>query len=154
MNKDDTILGSYSDNMMLIASAARSNECYIWDFEKGFFERKFTIIEEISYITFLNPYPLILICDLKGGVHIFVVKYHKKEGELLVSWNNMYSIQKQAQVNVASSDYYKGELTIVLGDEYGYVRVMKIEQALTNEKIGPIGPEVLGNKNPYRIEDY
>lgn len=147
----DLILGSYSDSMMLIASASRSPQCCIWDFEKGFFERDFIVNEEISCMSFLDPYPLIAIGDLKGAVYIFIVKYHKKTGELLLNWNNMYSIQKQAQVSVISSDYYKGELTMAIGDEYGYVRVLKIEAALNAEKVTPITPDMLGNKNPYRI---
>ena len=49
-------------------------------------------------------------------MYIYIVKYHKREGELLLCWNNMYSIQKQAQATVINSDFYKGELTMIMGD--------------------------------------
>lgn len=72
------IMGSYSDTMMLIASASRSPQCCIWDFEKGFFERDFILNEDISCLHFLNPFPLIVLADLKGAIYVYIVKYHKK----------------------------------------------------------------------------
>ena len=109
-------MGAFSDTLMLIASAARSPQCCIWDFEKGFFEKDFILNEDISCIKFLDPFPLLALGDLKGAVYIYVVKYHKKAGEMLLYWNNMYSIQKQAQVTTINSDFNKGELTMVIGD--------------------------------------
>ena len=150
----DLIMGAFSDTLLLIASASRSQQCCIWDFEKGYFEKDFVLNDEVSCMSFLDPYPLIAFGDLKGAMYIYIVKYHKKEGELLLHWNNMYSIQKQAQATVINSDFYKGELTVIMGDEYGYVRTLKFQQALTAEGLVPILPEALGNRNPYRIEDY
>jgi hypothetical protein len=57
----------------------------------------------VSFIHFINPFPLLAVSDIKGNVFIFICKYHKKYGKVLISWKNMYSIQKQSQVTYISS---------------------------------------------------
>jgi hypothetical protein len=64
----------------------------------------------------MNPFPLLVVADIKGGVYIFIVKYHKKAGKLLIHWKNMYSIQKQSQVTYIGSEYYGGDLRLMIGD--------------------------------------
>lgn len=66
----------------------------------------------------------------------------------------MYSIQKESQVTFLSSEYHNKELKLILGDEYGYLRLIKLNPLLETEQIEPVVPEQLGNKNPFRIEDY
>jgi hypothetical protein len=41
-----------------------------------------------------------------------------------------------------------------LGDEFGYIRIVDISGFIRDKDIKPVTVEMLGNKNPYRIEDY
>jgi|JI6StandDraft_1071083.scaffolds.fasta_scaffold05434_8 WD40 repeat protein len=126
----ELLLSAYSDDMLLLATTSRDPTVRLWDFEKGYFEGDFTITEEISCIHFLNPFPLLAVSDIKGGNYIFIVNYHKKAGKLLVHWTNMYSIQKESQVTYLSSEYHGNELKLIVGDEYGYVRLIKLNSLL------------------------
>lgn len=41
-----------------------------------------------------------------------------------------------------------------MGDEFGYIRIVDLSAFILEKDIRPIVPEMIGNKNPYRIEDY
>ena len=43
---------------------------------------------------------------------------------------------------------------MILGDEYGYIRIVDISNFIADKEIKPITADIIGNKNPYRIEDY
>lgn len=68
----------------------------------------------------------------------------------------MYSIQKSSQITYIKPIYepVTKECEIILGDEYGYVRVASLTSFIEAHKITAVTAEMLGNKNPYRIEDY
>jgi hypothetical protein len=69
----------------------------------------------------------------------------------------MYSIQKSSQITFISSSYQiekendgvKCEL--ILGDEFGYIRIVDISNFIRDKDIKVVTAEMLGNKNPYRI---
>ena len=68
----------------------------------------------------------------------------------------MYSIQKTSQINFIKPFYNDKtkECEVILGDEYGYIRIINITGFLQENNIVPVTPELIGNKNPYRIQDY
>ena len=72
----------------------------------------------------------------------------------------MYSIQKSSQISFINSRYTeaKGSQTkkceLILGDEYGYIRIIDLTEFIEEKELKPITTEMIGNKNPYRIEDY
>ena len=43
---------------------------------------------------------------------------------------------------------------LILGDEFGYIRIVDISEFILEVDLKPITPDMIGNKNPYRIEDY
>jgi hypothetical protein len=43
---------------------------------------------------------------------------------------------------------------LILGDEFGYIRIVDLSAFILEKDIKPVTPEMIGNKNPYRIEDY
>lgn len=63
----------------------------------------------------------------------------------------MYSIQKTSQITFISSICQKSEQLLILGDEYGYVRILDITKFLVENDLKPVTQDMLGNKNPYRI---
>ncbi len=66
----------------------------------------------------------------------------------------MYSIQKTSQITYIESKKVDTEDWLILGDEYGYVRILDITAFIKQHDVRPVTPDMLGNKNPYRIEDY
>jgi hypothetical protein len=87
------------------------------------------IKNDINLIAFLSPFPLILIADTKGGVYILTSKHAKNPYKLVHHWRNMYSIQKASQITYISTEYsFKGDIIqsykLILGDEYGYIRII------------------------------
>lgn len=56
----------------------------------------------------------------------------------------MYSIQKSSQITFISNNYseVKGSSTceLILGDEYGYIRVIDISQFVEENDIKPVVP--------------
>ncbi len=140
---------------MFLATHAKSNSCRIWDFEKGFLEAQLNVPNEINQAYFLSPYPLLIITDTKGSIYIFSTKYYlKKPYALLTQWKNMYSIQKTSQITYIESKKVDNEDWLILGDEYGYVRILDLTAFIKQHDVRPVTPDMLGNKNPYRIEDY
>lgn len=93
-----------------------------------------------------------IVTDSKGSIYMFSTKYYfKKPYSLLTQWKNMYSIQKTSQITFISSICQKSEQLLILGDEYGYVRILDITKFLGENDLKPVTPDMLGNKNPYRI---
>lgn len=112
---------------------------------------------DVCQVEFICPYPLILVSDVKGSIYIFTSKHHTAGPyKILAQWKNMYSIQKSSQITYIKPifDPVTKECEIILGDEYGYIRVANITSFIEANKINPVTPEMLGNKNPFRIEDY
>ncbi len=68
-----------------------------------------------------------IVADTKGSIYLFSTKYYfKKPYSLLTQWKNMYSIQKTSQITFIEFKRINKEDWLILGDEYGYVRVLDI----------------------------
>jgi len=177
--------GVFSSAQFYLATHCKSTACRVWDFEKGFLECQYIIGNPISYVFFIDPFPLLLIVDIKGTVYLFSTKHHLRQpNQLLTQWKNMYSIQKSSQITFLSSIHThntaktaptsqssKAEqgstsshtanegsggqrCELILGDEYGYIRIIDISAFIEENNVKPMQAESIGNKNPYRIEDY
>lgn len=78
----------------------------IWDFEKVFLEAQYVLPYDVCQVEFIDPYPLILITDVKGSIFIFTTKYYTPSPyKLLTQWKNMFSIQKSSQITYLKSQY-------------------------------------------------
>jgi WD40 repeat protein len=65
---------------MLIATTTREGDIRLWDFEKGnFINRLPSNGKEITSLRFLDPYPLLIACDITGAIYIYIVRPHKHE---------------------------------------------------------------------------
>lgn len=74
----------------------------------------------------------------------------------MAHWKNMYSIQKSSQITYIYPVYTEAtqDCLIILGDEYGYIRIISLTEFLSDNNIAPLRPDEVEKKNPYRIEDY
>lgn len=80
-------------------------------------------------VEFICPFALLLASDVKGSIYIFTTKHHLAGPyKLLAQWKNMYSIQKSSQITYIKPLYdpKTRECEVILGDEYGYIRVINI----------------------------
>jgi hypothetical protein len=142
---------------LVIATHCKTRSLKLWDFEKGFLEAQILVANDISLAMFIDPLPLLVVVDAKGTIYLFSTKYHLKNPyKLLAQWKNMYSIQKASQITFVSSNFVEKNQVgqLILGDEFGYIRVIDLWGFLSEQNIKPVTSEMLGNKNPYRIEDY
>lgn len=147
VSEKDISGGYFSPAQLVIATFSKSNVCKMWDFEKGFLEAQFIVASEISNVLMVDPLPLLIIVDVKGTVYLFSTKYlFKRPYTLLTQWKNMYSIQKSSQITFISSTFSeatsKNPLTceLILGDEYGYVRVVDLASFIEEQDLKPITP--------------
>lgn len=69
---------------------------------------------------------------------------NKNAYKLLTQWKNMYSIQKSSQITFISSNYsIKDDLIkceLILGDEFGYIRIVDISNFIKDKEIRPVTP--------------
>ena len=96
---------------------------------------------------FIDPLPLLVLVDIKGTIYLFSTKYHLKNPyKLLTQWKNMYSIQKSSQITFVSSHYEQNKDTemitceLILGDEFGYIRIVDISGFIHDKEIKPVTP--------------
>lgn len=149
--------GSFSITQMLIATHFKTPSIRVWDFEKGYLEAEYILPADVSQVEFIEPFPLVIASDIKGSIYLFTTKYYLKAPHcLLAHWKNMYSIQKSSQITYIFPMYDANthDCQIILGDEYGYIRIIAITDFLKEHGFVPLTQEQVGNKNPYRIEDY
>jgi WD40 repeat protein len=70
-NDSDITCIAYSPFVSFVASGSSNGVVSIWDFEKGNLERAFFLHQhEITHLTFLDPYPLLLSCSRDGTNNI------------------------------------------------------------------------------------
>ena len=104
---------------LFIATHCKTPYVKLWDFEKGFLESQYLLPADVSQAQFIDPYPLLLISDVKGSIFLFTTKYYMSAPyKLLTQWKNMYSIQKSSQITYIRShfDPKTSECDIILGD--------------------------------------
>lgn len=93
---------------------------------------------DITCLTFLDPFPLLVSADFNGNIAIWVVspthipQQHKHANSVLTRFINMQSLENAAPVNCLGYRYEKeeGHLYIYTGDEDGDIRVWEISRML------------------------
>jgi WD40 repeat protein len=154
-HKKDIISGDYSHNLGLIATGSRDNTVRIWDYEKVKLEEELVgHTSEVVIVKFLNPYPILLTADNSGQLYLWLTKPHAKAKSCLVSWRNMFTLQKMCPITAVDSHYdaKTNKFTLIIADEMGYVRVQDISSILNEFNLQPVDV-VTGNfkRNPWRV---
>ena len=84
---------------MLIGTHCKTSSVRLWDFEKGYLEGELIFPSDVCQVEFIEPFPLVLVSDIKGCIYLITTKYFTKSPYKLVAyWKNMYSIQKSSQI--------------------------------------------------------
>ncbi len=65
----------------------------------------------------------------------------------------MFTIQKPSPVTCLTHLLQGDEILLVLGDEVGYLRVLRLKELLDRMSVTLIKDSNIHNRNPYRIED-
>ena len=104
--KKDIICGDYSHNLGLIATGSRDRTVRIWDYERIKFEDEIVAhTSEVVIVKFIKPFPLLLTADNSGQLYLWVTKPHPKAKHCLVSWRNMFTLQKMCPITSVDSYY-------------------------------------------------
>ena len=91
-------------------------------------------------VKFIKPFPLLLTADNSGQLLVWITKPHPKAKSCLVSWRNMFTLQKMCPITSVDSYYDEktGTFLLVIGDEMGYIRIQDLSKILTEFKIEPV----------------
>lgn len=76
-HKKDIISGDYAHYLGLIATGSRDNKVRIWDYERMKQEDEIIVFNEVNIVKFLKPFPLLLIADNTGWIHIYQLNTKK-----------------------------------------------------------------------------
>ena len=88
---------------------------------------------QVTTVFFADPLPLLVVVDVRGTIYLVSTKYFLRQPyQVLTQWKNMYSIQKSSQITYLNSFYEPegNQCKLVLGDEYGYIRMVDISPFL------------------------
>jgi hypothetical protein len=96
-------------------------------------------------LTFLNPYPLLVSSDNKGGVYIWAVKPAPNKGHLLHTYEtscsyikidcNRFENKSSGQRSIVSTmAWAKEDKTLYIGDESGHITVYNFTPLFMKEK--------------------
>lgn len=125
-HKKDIISGAYSHNLGLIATGSRDNSVRIWDYERVKLEDELIgHTSEVTILKFLKPFPILLTADNQGQLYLWLTKPHPKASSCLVSWRNMFTLQKMCPISAVDSHYdlETGRFFLLIADEMGFVRI-------------------------------
>lgn len=157
-HRKDIICGDYSHNLGLIATGSRDHTVKIWDYERVKFEDEIHAhTSEVVIVKFIKPFPLLLTADNSGQLYVWITKPHalkKSSNCCLVSWRNMFTLQKMCPITSVDSFYDASTNTFLLliGDEMGYIRVQDLSNILHDFDLKPI--DLVSNnhkRNPWRV---
>lgn len=91
----DIIAADYSHNLGLIATGSRNHRVRIWEYEKVKYEDELKgHTNEITIVRFINPFPLLITADNTGELMLWLTIPHPKGNKLVLSWRNMFTLQK------------------------------------------------------------
>ena len=152
-HKKDIICGDYSHNLGLIATGGRDNKVRIWEYERMKFEDEIPAHNEVGIVKFLKPFPVILIADNTGWIHIWLISPHPDGKKCIVSWRNNHSLEKVSPISSIDSYYNaeRNEYIMLMGDESGMVKIQDLSPIILEFDLKPIDI-VTGNtkRNPHR----
>jgi WD40 repeat protein len=98
----------------------------VWDYERVKLEEELIgHTSEVSILKFLKPFPILLTADNQGQLYLWFTKPHPKAPSCLVSWRNMFTLQKMCPISAVDSfyDYETGRFLLLIADEMGFVRI-------------------------------
>jgi WD40 repeat protein len=101
-NSDISAL-AFSHNLSLIATGSADNVLKIWDYE--FCRQDTTLYGHISAITcvaFLDPFPLLVSCDVGGNVLLWAVKPSRFKNKILSRWKHRPAIKGSSKPTAAA----------------------------------------------------
>jgi WD40 repeat protein len=105
-HRKDIISGAYSHNLGLIATGSRDNMVRVWDYEKVKLEEELAgHTADVVILKFLNPFPILLSADNSGQLYLWLTKPHAQAKHCLVSWRNMFTLQKMCPISAVDSFY-------------------------------------------------
>lgn len=155
-HKKDIICGDYAHNLGLIATGGRDNKVRVWEYERMKFEDEIQAFNEVSIVKFLKPFPILMVADNTGWIHIWLLEYppFNTDGKkLIVSWRNNHSLEKVSPLSAIDSYYNHetGDFWMIMGDESGMVKVQDLSPIIREYKLRPVDI-VTGNtkRNPHR----
>ncbi len=127
----------------------------MWDYEKIKLEAELNgHTSEVVIVRFLKPFPLLLTTDSSGQLYLWLTRPHKQANKCLVSWRNMFTLQKMCPISSVDSYYnmMTGKFLLLIADEMGYVRVQDISSILLEFSLCPV--DVVKDdikRNPWRV---
>jgi WD40 repeat protein len=146
---------AYSKSLDLIATGSRDCTVRIWDFETMKLE---SILHghssEINSVTFLDPYPIVIMSDNQGVLSMWAVMCEQFNYATtpLVKWSNMHTLAETSVITGLSYCEIDGQLLLLTGDETGTVRLMDITTIVRTQNIVPVTSNPLKKKgNPMRF---
>lgn len=127
----------------------------IWDYERVKFEDEIHAhTSEVVIVKFIKPFPLLLTADNSGCLLVWLTKPHPKAKSCLVSWRNMFTLQKMCPITSVDSHYDEktGTFLLCVGDEMGYIRVQDLSSILVEFNLKPVDVVTKNHKrNPWRV---
>lgn len=147
-HKKDIICGDYSHNLGLMATGSRDHSVRLWDYERVKFEDELlSHTSEVVVVKFIKPFPLLLTADNSGQLYVWLTKPHPKAKQCLVSWRNMFTLQKMCPITCVDSFYDEKTKTflLIVGDEMGYIRIQDLSSVLTEFDLKPV--DVVSNNH-------
>lgn len=151
----DIICGDYSHNLGLIVTGGRDYKVKIWDYERVKLESEFGGHQETLVLAkFIEPFELLLTADQSGVMYLWsIAELAHNKPKCLVEWRNMFTLQQMCPITAVDShwDTENQKLSIFVGDEMGFVRVLDATAIVKEEGFSPKDVTDLKKRNPYRI---
>jgi WD40 repeat protein len=153
-HQKDIICGDYAHYLGLIATGGRDNVVCVWDYENMRIQDELIAHkEEVNIVKFLKPFPLLVSCDSKGAMNVWLLHLHGQGRKLVAQWDNKHSMGTEVAISAIDSYYNAetGDLILLLGDEKGDVKLQSLRQVIDHYKLVPIDIVKADKKrNPHR----